>query len=95
MQSFCPRIPADENPAFARFDAAEASFLAATAADCRAGARKGPHKGSRTKGSGTGKGGPQRAWKVMRVPGPSPLLAGGAAHKIATHPRVQRKHYGL
>ena len=69
-RSCCPRISTNENPAFARFDAAEASFLAATAADCRAGARKGPHKGS-----GTGNAGPQRAWKVTRVPGPSPCAA--------------------
>ena len=34
-----------ENPAFERLDASEALVLAATAADYRAGARKGPHKG--------------------------------------------------
>ena len=44
-----------ENPAFERLDASEALVLAATAADYRAGARKGPHRASYTgKGSGTG-----------------------------------------
>ena len=60
---------------FVDFDASHVSLFTVTAADCKAGARKGPHKGS-----GNGNAPPQRAWKVTRVPGPSPLLGALKCH---------------